>query len=149
MSRDKNLVILIGRLGQDPEVRYTAAGDAVANCTMATSESWTKDGSKQEKTTWHRLVLWRRVGEIAAQYCKKGSKIYVEGAISNREYEDNNGVKKHISEITVKELIMLDSPGGNQPPADGQASGGQPAPTTGNETGGGSADGFDDSSIPF
>ena len=112
MSRDLNKVQLIGRLGQDPELRATGSGTSVVNCTLATSDQWTgKDGSKQEATTWHRCVIWSKLGEIAAQYCKRGDKLYIEGSISHRDYQDSAGVTKHISEIKVRDLIMLSTKG--------------------------------------
>ena len=110
MARSLNKWTGIGHLGGDPEVRYTGNGTAVVNCTLATSEQWTgKDGQKQEETTWHRLVIWAKLGEIVGEFCKKGSKLYVEGSIKHREYQDNDGVTKHVSEINVKDIVMLDS----------------------------------------
>lgn len=106
-----NKVILVGWLGQDPELRHTADGTAVCNLSIATSETW-KDqkGNEQKRTEWHRVVFWRRLAEIAAQYLKKGSQVYVEGKIQSREYEDTNapGTKRKAYEIIAYDLRMLD-----------------------------------------
>jgi single-strand DNA-binding protein len=112
-TRSINKVILIGNLGQDPELRYTSSGVAVASFSMATSESWKdQDGNVQEKTQWHKLVAWRKLAEIIGEYLKKGSKVYVEGRIQYRSYDDKNGVKRDITEIVVDQMLMLDSKGG-------------------------------------
>ncbi|MBW1913749.1 MAG: single-stranded DNA-binding protein [Deltaproteobacteria bacterium] len=123
-----NKVILVGRLGRDPEVRYTPSGSAVANFSMATSEEWKdKDtGEKQERTEWHRIVAWRRLGEICGEYLSKGSQIYIEGRLQTREWEDRDGNKKYTTEIIAQSMQMLDSPkkegntasGGNNFPAE-------------------------------
>ncbi len=109
MARGINKVILVGNLGSDPEVRYTAGGDAVANVNIATSESW-KDkqtGEKQEKTEWHRVVMFRRLGEIAGEYLKKGSQVYVEGRLQTRKWQDKNGNDRYTTEIIANEMQML------------------------------------------
>lgn len=113
MSRGVNKVILIGNIGSDPEVKYTASGVAVANFSLATSESWTDKGSgqRQERTEWHRLVLWRKLAEIAGQYLKKGSKIYVEGKLQTRSWDDPSGQKRYMTEIVVDDMQMLDGRG--------------------------------------
>lgn len=113
MARGVNKVILIGNLGKDPEVRYMPNGQAVANVTIATSESW-KDkntGEQQEKTEWHRVVFWRRLAEIVGEYLKKGSKIYVEGKLQTRKWQDNQGQDRYTTEIVASEMQMLDSRG--------------------------------------
>jgi len=111
-SRSINKIILIGNLGQDPELRYTSSGVAVASFSMATSESWKdQDGNVQEKTQWHKLVAWRKLAEIVGEYLKKGSKVYVEGRIQYRSFDDKNGVKRDITEIVVDQMLMLDSKG--------------------------------------
>jgi single-strand DNA-binding protein len=113
MARGINKVILVGNLGKDPEVRYMANGQAVANVTIATSESW-KDkntGEQQEKTEWHRVVFFRRLAEIAGEYLKKGSKIYVEGKLQTRKWQDNQGQDRYTTEIIANEMQMLDSRG--------------------------------------
>lgn len=109
-SRGVNKVILIGNLGQDPEVRYMPNGNAVANITVATSESWKdQQGQMQERTEWHRCVLYRRLAEIAGEYLKKGSKVYLEGRLQTREWQDQQGQKRYTTEIVVNEMQMLDS----------------------------------------
>ncbi|HEY6096357.1 MAG TPA: single-stranded DNA-binding protein [Gallionellaceae bacterium] len=103
-----NKVILVGRLGKDPETRYMTNGEAVANVTLATSENWKdKSGEKQERTEWHNLVFYRRLAEIAGEYLKKGSQIYVEGRIQTRKYQDKSGQERYITEIIVNEMQML------------------------------------------
>ena len=114
MARGVNKVILIGNLGKDPEVRYMPNGNAVANITLATSESW-KDkqtGEQQEKTEWHRVVMFRRLGEIAGEYLKKGSQVYIEGRLQTRSWEDRDGNKRYMTEIVAQTMQMLGSPGG-------------------------------------
>lgn len=114
MARGINKVILVGNLGRDPEMRYTQSGAAVANLVVATSESW-KDkqtGEQQERTEWHRVVMFNRLGEIAGEYLKKGSKVYIEGKIQTRKWQDNNGQDRYTTEIVGNEMQMLDSRGG-------------------------------------
>ena len=111
MGNGINKAILIGNLGKDPEVRYMPNGDAVANFTIATSESW-KDkntGEKQEKTEWHRCVAFRKTAEIISKYVTKGSKIYVEGKIQTRKWQGQDGQDKYTTEIVVRDLQMLGS----------------------------------------
>ena len=105
-----NKVILVGNLGQDPEVKYTAGGDAVTTLSIATSDSWKdKDtGQEQERTEWHRVVLWRRLAEIAGEYLNKGSKVYVEGQLRTRKWEQE-GQTRYTTEIVARELQFLDS----------------------------------------
>ena len=111
-SKSVNKIILIGNLGQDPELRYTSSGVAVASFSMATIESWKdQDGNVQEKTQWHKLVAWRKLAEIVGEYLKKGSKVYIEGRIQYRSYDDKNGVKRDVTEIVVDQMLMLDSKG--------------------------------------
>jgi len=103
-----NKVILIGRLGKDPETRYMTSGEAVTNATLATSENWKdKSGEKQEKTEWHNLVFYRRLAEIAGEYLKKGSQIYVEGKLQTRKWQDKEGKDRYTTEIVVNEMTML------------------------------------------
>jgi len=104
-----NKVILIGRLGRDPEVRYTPDGTAVANFSIATSEEW-KDretGEKKERTEWHRIVAWRKLGEICGEYLSKGRQVYVEGRLQTREWEDQDGKKRWTTEIVARDMQML------------------------------------------
>ena len=113
-SRGVNKVILIGNLGQDPEVRYMPNGGAVCNITVATSETW-KDkntGENQERTEWHRVVMFRRLAEIAGEYLKKGSKVYLEGRLQTRKWQDQQGQDRYTTEIVADEMQMLDSRGG-------------------------------------
>jgi single-strand DNA-binding protein len=114
MARGINKVILVGNLGKDPEVRYMPNGNAVANITLATSESW-KDkqtGENQEKTEWHRVVLFRRLGEIAGEYLKKGSQVYIEGKLQTRKWQDASGNDRYTTEIIANEMQMLGGRGG-------------------------------------
>jgi single-strand DNA-binding protein len=104
-----NKVILIGRLGSDPEVRYTPSGVAVANFNIATSEEWKdKDsGEKKERTEWHRVVAWRRLGEICGEYLSKGKQVYVEGRLQTRDWEDKDGNKRYTTEIVASDVQFL------------------------------------------
>ena len=123
MANGVNKVVLIGNLGQDPEVRYMPNGNAVANVTLATSESW-KDkntGEKQERTEWHRVVFFRRQAEVIGEYLKKGSKIYVEGKLQTRKWQDQNGNDRYTTEIVAQDFQMLD--GRNSAVVDHPASG--------------------------
>ena len=115
MARSLNKVMLIGNLGVDPELRHTASGVPVANFRMATSRSWSKDGGKtEERTEWHNIVAWRRLAEICQQYLKKGSKVYIEGRIETRSWDDaSSGQKRYMTEIIADQMIMLDSPSGS------------------------------------
>lgn len=119
MARGVNKVIIIGNLGADPELRYTPANTAIANMSVATSETWRdkQTGEKKEKTEWHRLVMFNRLAEIAGEYLKKGSKIYVEGRLQTRKWTDNNNIERYSTEIICNELQMLDGkPQGEQRP---------------------------------
>lgn len=116
MSRGINKVILIGNLGADPEIRYTPSGTAVANASVATSESW-KDkqtGQQREETEWHRVVFYRRLAEIVGEYLKKGSKVYVEGKLKTRKWQDQSGADRYITEIVANEMQMLDGRSGSE-----------------------------------
>jgi len=110
MARGINKVILIGNLGNGPEVRYTPNGKAVANLMLATNETWrNKDGELQESTEWHRIVFFNRLAEIVGEYLHKGSKIYVEGSLRTRKWLDKNGVERYTTEIIANEMQILDS----------------------------------------
>ncbi len=114
MARGINKVILVGNLGGDPEVRYMPSGNAVTNVTLATSESW-KDkqtGQMQERTEWHRVVFFNRLAEIAGEYLRKGSKVYVEGSLRTRKWQGQDGQDRYTTEIVASEMQMLDSRGG-------------------------------------
>jgi single-strand DNA-binding protein len=107
-----NKVILVGNLGADPVVRYTPSGSAVANISLATSETWKdKEGQKQEQTEWHKVVFFNRLGEIAGEYLKKGSKVYVEGKLKTRKWQNKEGVDQYTTEIVAETMQMLDSKG--------------------------------------
>jgi len=133
MARGINKVILIGNLGNDPETRYMPSGGAVTNVSLATSESW-KDkqtGQPQERTEWHRVVFFNRLAEIAGEYLRKGSKVYVEGSLRTRKWQDQSGQDKYTTEIVASEMQMLDGRGGGQaapyPDQGGYAQQGAPA----------------------
>ena len=121
-----NKVILIGNLGADPEMRYTPAGDAVATLRLATTDTW-KDkttGEKKEATEWHRVVLWRKLGEIAGQYLKKGAQIYIEGSLKTRKWQDKEGADRYTTEIVGDTMKML----GSRPASSDNAPASRPAP---------------------
>ena len=157
-----NKVILVGNLGQDPEVKYLPSGGAVVNVSIATSESWQdkSTGENREKTEWHRVVMFNRLGEIAGEYLKKGSKVYIEGKLQTRKWQAQDGSDRYTTEVVANDMQMLDSRGsgggqggqgggtfgGNAPQAGATGSantqsGGQAAPSKGSEI-------FDDD-IPF
>ncbi len=107
-GRGVNKVILIGNLGGDPELRSTPGGTSVASFTLATNESWTdKDGTKQDRTEWHRIVVWRRLAEICGQYLRKGSQVYIEGRLQTRSWEDKQGNQRKTTEIVARDMQML------------------------------------------
>lgn len=166
MARGVNKVILIGNLGKDPEMKSFPNGDAFCNLTLATSESWTDkaSGEKKERTEWHNLVFTRRLAEIAGQYLKKGSKIYVEGSLRTRKWQDKDGHDRYTTEIQVNDMQMLDGRGGGGEDFGGGGGGGsysgsrggssaprerapaaRPAPAP--SSGGGES--FEDDDIPF
>lgn len=149
MARGINKVILIGNLGKDPDIRYTAGGAAVANVTIATNESW-KDkntGEMQEKTEWHNVVFFSRLAEIVGEYLKKGSQVYIEGRLQTRKWQDKSGNDRYTTEIVANEMQMLGGRSGSGMPesrpdsSPQQAAPSAPsAPASGND--------FDDD-IPF
>lgn len=128
-----NKAILIGHLGGDPELKYTPGGQAVANFSLATNERWTgKDGEKQEKTTWHNIVAWGKLAELAKEYLRKGRQVYIEGRIDNRSYDKKDGSGKgYISEVVAQNIQFLGSrsdsgsetPSGSEPPQSGPPQG--------------------------
>ena len=146
MARGVNKVILIGNLGSDPEVRYTPSGAAVANVNLATNESWNdREGQRQERTEWHRLVFWSKLAEIVGQYLKKGSKVYVEGRLQTDTWE-KEGQKHYTTQVVVSEMQM---PDGRD---DGAMGGGMGGPQGGAAPGGGPPAGGGDSEdddLPF
>lgn len=123
----KNLVILIGNLGDDPAVRYTQSGTPVASFRVATTERWKgQDGQMQEQTEWHSIVAWKRLAEICSEYLTKGSRVYIEGKLQTRKWQDQDGNDRYTTEVKVREMKMLDGK------KDGQQSGGEwssPAPS--------------------
>jgi single-strand DNA-binding protein len=127
MARGINKVILIGNLGRDPEVRYTPDGTAVASFSIATSMEWTDKGSgeKKERTEWHRIVAWRKLGEICGQYLSKGSQVYIEGRLQTRDWQDKDGNKRYTTEVVATDVQFL-SPKESSKPRD--AYGGPPLP---------------------
>jgi len=155
MARGVNKVILVGNLGQDPEVKYMPSGQAVCNVSIATTDSWNDkaSGEKQERTEWHRVVFFRRLAEIAGEYLRKGSQVYVEGRLQTRKWQDQSGADRYTTEIIANEMQMLGGRGGSGgnydgPPMDegygGGTSSSKPAKTEAPST----ADDFDDD-IPF
>ena len=108
-----NKVVLSGNLGADPETRFTPSGTQVTTANLATDDTWTdRKGEPQRRTEWHRLVLWRRFAEIASQYLKKGSKVYVEGRLQTRSWEDDRGHRHYVTEVVVSDLKLVDGAGG-------------------------------------
>jgi single-strand DNA-binding protein len=154
MARGINKVILVGNIGKDPEVRYTASGSAITNISVATSESWRDktSGEQQERTEWHKVVFFNRLAEIAGEYLKKGSQVYVEGSLRTRKWQDQSGQDRYTTEIVANEMQMLGGRGGegaDRPPQgkkgfrDSPSSGaGEPPP---NED----SHGFAEDDIPF
>ena len=127
MARGINKVILVGNLGADPETRYMPSGKPVTNIRIATSESWTdrQSGDKQERTEWHRVVLFEKLAEIAAEYLRKGSQVYIEGSLRTRKWQDKEGKDQYSTEIVAREMQMLGGRGGGA----GMSSGGsEPQP---------------------
>ena len=135
-----NKVILVGNLGRDPEVRYTASGTPVANFTMATSERWTDaTGERKERTEWHRIVVWGKQAEIVGEYLRKGKQVYIEGSLQTRDWTDRDGNKRYTTEVRAQRVQMLGRPDDRQPVAAG-------APDQEVAEPGG---GFDEDDIPF
>jgi single-strand DNA-binding protein len=148
MARGVNKVILIGNVGNDPDMRYTANGGAVCNLSVATTDSWRdkQSGENQERTEWHRVVMFGKLGEIAGEYLRKGSKVYIEGRLQTRKWQDKSGQDRYTTEIVANDMQMLDSKGGgsasfDSAPASKPAAQQQPAAAP-------PADDFDDD-IPF
>ncbi len=126
-GRGVNKVILIGNLGSDPELRTTTGGASVASFTLATNESWTdRDGAKQERTEWHRIVAWAKLAEICGQYLSKGRQVYIEGRLTTRTWTDKNNIERKTTEIIARDMQMLGSRGDGAPrPSGGGGGGGQ------------------------
>jgi len=152
MARGINKVILIGNLGADPEVRYTAGGSAVANVRLATTDAWKdkQSGEQQERTEWHRVVFFGRLAEIVNEYLRKGAQVYVEGRLQTRKWEDRDGNERYTTEIVANEMQMLGGRGAGashegRAPAEQSENG---APAREASAGGGAGGDFDDD-IPF
>ena len=147
MAGSVNKVILVGRLGQDPEVRFTQGGAAVANLRIATDETWKdQSGEKQQRTEWHTVVAWRRLAEICGQYLSKGRLVYIEGKLQTRNWQDREGNKRYSTEIQADNMVMLGggrSEEGQAAPAAQPAAAAQPAPAAGSDSG------TSDDDIPF
>lgn len=165
MARGLNKVMIMGNLGADPEVRYLPSGSAVTNIRVATSESW-KDrttGEKQERTEWHRIVLFNRLGEIAAQYLRKGSRVFVEGSIRTNKWQDQSGADRYSTDIIANSMQLMDAKGtGGSAPFDSQDEGDRPqdmaassqasrpaAVRTPEPAMAGADEAFDDDDVPF
>ena len=152
MAGGVNKAILIGNLGADPEVRFTPGGQAVANFRIATSESWNdKNGQKQERTEWHRIVVWGKLAELCGEYLKKGRQCFVEGRLQTREWTDKEGKKNYTTEVVAKEVTFL---GGRDGAGAGPRGGprddfGSPPPADMHESGGPSGPPASDDDIPF
>jgi single-strand DNA-binding protein len=128
-----NKVILIGNLGRDPEVRYMPNGGAVANFTVATTESWKdQQGQQQERTEWHRVVMYRKLAEIAGEYLRKGAKVYLEGSLRTNEWVDQQGQKRYTTEIIANEMQMLDSRNAGAPQGNNMGAAPMQQPQQGN-----------------
>ncbi len=167
MARGINKVILVGNLGDDPEVRYSQSGAAITTCSVATSESWKdKDGEQQERTEWHRVKFFGRLAEIAGEYLKKGRQVYIEGSLRTDKYTDKQGIERYSTGIIAEEMQMLggggEGQGGGERPARGQSQsrgGGRPQQQDGGRSTRGAApapareqtdrDPFPDDDIPF
>ena len=139
MARSINKVTLIGRLGRDPELKYTASGAAYCRFSIATDDSWTNrsSGERQERTEWHNIVAWERLAEICGQYLAKGRMVYIEGQIQSRKWEDQDGNKRTAYEIRAREMVLLGGPGGDRSGGGSTDS----AESDGDRSGGGSTDG--------
>jgi single-strand DNA-binding protein len=124
-----NKVILIGNLGRDPEIKYTQSGTAVANLSLATNEVWTdKAGQKQERTEWHRVVVWGKQAQVLAEHLSKGKQVYVEGSLQTRSWDDRDGNKRNTTEIRAARVLMLGRPEGSKMPMESPAAEAEMAP---------------------
>jgi len=150
MARGVNKVILVGNLGKDPEVRYMPSGNAVANVTLATTDSWKdkQSGEKQERTEWHNIVFYNRLAEIVGEYLKKGSQVYVEGSLRTRKWQDKSGNDRYTTEIIASEMQMLGSRSRSTDYSSAPASKSAPAPAPSKAAATAGGDDFDDD-IPF
>lgn len=136
-----NMVQLIGRLGKDPEIRYSQSGQAIANMTLATDESYTQDGNKIEKTEWHRLVAFGKQAELVEKYLRKGNQVYIQGSLQTRKWQDQQGQDRYTTEIKLQRVQFLDKKGDNDQSNDGSQN--QRSQPQGSETA------YDMDSVPF
>ena len=126
-----NKCILVGNLGADPELRHTSSGNDVVNFNVATTERWKdKEGQQQETTEWHRIVIWGKLANICAEYLHKGSRVYIEGKITTRQWEDGSGAKRYTTEIIAREVKMLDSRERQERPTESREQHQEPPPDT-------------------
>jgi single-strand DNA-binding protein len=146
MGKSINKVILVGRLGRDPEMKYTSGGTPFCRFSIATDDNWTDKGSgeKQERTEWHSIVVWDRLAEICNQYLTKGRLVYIEGSLQTREWDDKEGVKRKTTEVRARDMVMLGGGGS------GGEGGGMPSrPDSGGGPSGGGGSTITDDDIPF
>ncbi len=152
MAGGVNKVILIGNLGADPDMRYTPSGQGVCELRIATSESWNdKNGQRQERTEWHRVVVWGKRAEVCSKYLAKGRQVYIEGRIQTRSYDDKEGQKRYITEVIAQEVVFIGGGGGR---GEGKRDDGSPPPNDADFAGfggggGGGGGGGPDDDIPF
>jgi single-strand DNA-binding protein len=152
MGKSINKVILVGRLGRDPELKYTASGTPFCRFSMATDDSWADKGTgeKTERTEWHNIVVWDKLAEICNNYLTKGKMVYIEGSLQTREWDDKEGVKRKTTEIRCKDMMMLSGGGGDRGEGGGGSGGGFPRPSGGPSPGGGEGgSAITDDDIPF
>lgn len=150
MSKGVNKVILIGNLGEDPELRYISSGDAVCNMSLATNESYTdSDGNEVQKTEWHDVVAWGRLGEVCNEYLDKGSQVYFEGKLQSRSWEDDDGNTRYSTEVKAQEMMFLDSNRNGTPGGDGAMHQSDPAPEPTSQARDGQEDFEPSDDLPF
>lgn len=143
-----NRVLLVGRLGRDPEMRYTTSGTPVANFSVATSERWnSQSGERQERTEWHNIVVWSKLAEICNQYLTKGRLVYIEGRLQTREWEDRDGNKRRTTEVVASDMRMLGSRTGDEPAP--ERVGVAEASSAADDAGAVAGEGITDDDIPF
>ena len=151
MGKSINKVILVGRLGRDPELKYTASGTPFCRFSMATDDSWTDKGSgeRSERTEWHNIVVWDKLAEICNNYLTKGRLVYIEGSLQTREWDYKEGVKRKTTEVRARDMVMLGGGGGGAGGGEGGGGGG-PRPSGGPSSGGGDGgSAITDDDIPF
>jgi len=147
MGKSINKVILVGRLGRDPEMKYTSGGTAYCRFSIATDDSWTDKGSgeKQDRTEWHSIVVWDRLAEICNQYLTKGKMVYIEGSLQTREWDDKEGVKRKTTEVRCRDMVMLGGGSGGE----GGSSRSESSGSFSGSPGGGGGSPITDDDIPF